>query len=207
MISHQGLQIAILLALSICIISIDFFWIKRIRRMRQSIVGTLNFKYEKTIIEFILSSILRTTSSMRAAIKILDDMTRFSKAARRIIIRLNNVILGNTILRGKKRSTTNLPLLIHQQLDNSFINAQVSNFSDAYARELETLISMMDSFSEKLEDDISIFLFVIFFLPMTLAQIFVITKFLPILIGLILPQGVITLLLMFRLRTIRKEIE
>lgn len=207
MVVHQEIQIIILLVASTCVVFIDSLWIKRIRRMRQSIVDTLSFRYEKIIIEFILSLILRSTNSMRIAIKILDNMAHFSKVAKKIIIRLNNVILSNTIPRGKKRNTTSLPLPIRQQLDNDFIQAQVSDFSDTHARELEALISMMDSLSEKLEDDISIFLFAIFFLPIVLAQIFVITKIPQILIGLIIPQIILTLLLMFRLGAIRKEIE
>ncbi|MEX0567758.1 MAG: hypothetical protein Q6363_001175 [Candidatus Njordarchaeota archaeon] len=164
----------------------------------------MKFKYESKIIEFLILSILKSTGSMQTVIKILDDMAKFSETAQRIITELNHMIVNNFFSKENNQLSSKILTLICQ-FDNYF-HYYANRPHEIYVRELEKFVLSMDSLSEKIEDDISILLFAIFFLPTVLVQVFIITYVSFILVGILIPQNLISLLILHRLNMIRKEI-
>ena len=75
-----------------------------------------------------------------------------------------------------------------------------------YSRKLEHVISVLETFVERIEEDISIFLFSLFFIPIVLTQLLMITGLYYILVGMPLIQTLMSVVLRYRLLGFEREI-
>jgi len=205
------LSYTIIALIIIMLLCFDLYLINMYKERVNDIAEKINSNIECEIIGYIFYAIVAGTYSMDLSLKVLEELARDSRVAREIIKEINLYILHgariNKINNQKSKMIINRIEPIRDALEGRIVLESSEFISEFTSRKCEETIDIINMITSRLEENISIMIFALFFIPLGFSQIILITGKIDLVMLEVLLQVLLTIVLIRHVSKLSHKIE